>query len=71
MEKFKGGFPPIKYCTDKIELVDKKASTRSRTFSYNINKNINIRQILKDTIYKPLIDIVEDKKDDLEIVDAF
>jgi hypothetical protein len=70
MQKFKGGFPPVKYCPDKVSLGDKKSSTRERLFAPGINKNINIRQILKENVSKPLIDIDEDKKDELEVVEA-
>ena len=70
MEKLKGGFPPIRYCSEIIKPNNKKVSTRIRTFSSGINKNINIRQILKENISKPLIDILEDKNDDLEIIDS-
>jgi hypothetical protein len=70
MEKIKGGFPPIKYCPDKVESGDKKVSTRERLFASQINKNINIRQILKENVSKPLIDISDDKKEELEVVEA-
>jgi hypothetical protein len=69
MENFKGGFPPIKYCSEKIESDNKKVDTKIRTFSSGVNKNINIRQILKENISKPLINILEDKNDYLEIID--
>ena len=69
MEKIKGGFPPIKYCPEKIDMGDKKVSTRERLFVSSINKNINIRQILKENISKPLIDVSEDKEE-IEVVDA-
>ena len=71
MEKIKGGFPPIIYCPEKIDLDGKKNNTRTRTYSYNINKKINIRQILKDNTHKPLININEDKDMDLDIINTY
>lgn len=70
MEKIKGGFPPIIYCPEKIDL-DGKNNTRMRTYSSNINKKINIRQILKDNTHKPLININEDKDMDLDIINTY
>jgi hypothetical protein len=71
MEKIKGGFPPIIYCPEKIDLDGKKVNTRIRTMSSNINKKINIRQILKDNTRKPLININEDNDMDLEIINTY
>jgi hypothetical protein len=70
MQQFKGGFPPIKYCPEKVDTSDKKINTRERLFSSNINKNINVRQILKENVSKPLIEINDDKKDEIEVVDT-
>ena len=70
MQQIKGGFPPIRYCPEKVDTSDKKISTRERLFASNINKNINVRQILKENVSKPLIEINEEKKDEIEVVDA-
>ena len=42
MQQIKGGFPPIRYCPEKVDTSDKKISTRERLFASNINKNITI-----------------------------
>lgn len=75
MDKIKGGFPPIKYCSKKLELINNeevgnKKVSRERLFASNINKNISIRQILNNSVYKPIINISEDKIDDLQIVNV-
>ena len=74
MEKIKGGFPPINYdanknLTDEQKSTDGQKSTRERLFVSNINTNINIRQILKENISKPIFDLNEDK-DELEVLDG-
>ena len=80
MGKIKGGFPPINYIsnensTDKQKSTDEQKSTdgqkskRERFFVSNINTNINIRQILKENISKPIFDLNEDK-DELEVIDG-
>lgn len=74
MEKIKGGFPPINYIsnensTDEQNSTDEKKSTRERLFVSNINTNINIRQILKENVSKPIFDLNEDK-DDLQVIDG-
>lgn len=80
MGKIKGGFPPINYdanknltdekkSTDKKKSTDEKKSTRERLFVSNINTNINIRQILKENVSKPIFDLNEGK-DDLQVVDG-
>lgn len=67
MSKLKGGFPPIKYCPEK-DVENKNKGTRERFYAPKINKNINIRQILKENVKKPLIEI-EQEKEELEVVD--
>ena len=74
MGKIKGGFPPINYdanknLTDEQKSTDGQKSTRERLFVSNINTNINIRQILKENISKPIFDLNEDK-DELEVIDG-
>jgi len=69
-----GGFPPIKYIsnensTDKQKSKDEQKSTRERLFVSNINTNINIRQILKENVSKPIFNLDEDK-DELQVVDG-
>lgn len=71
MEKIKGGFPPIKYCLDIIETSKKKNTNRVRSIPSSINRSVNIKQILNNSIPKLLIDISENKIDDLDIVDTF
>ena len=58
MSKSNGGFPPIKYCVDKESKKEEtNVSTRERYFSSSTKKNINIREILKVSENKPIIDI--------------
>jgi hypothetical protein len=69
-----GGFPPIKYIsnensTDKQKSKDEQKSTRERLFVSNINTNINIRQILKENVSKPIFDL-DENKDELQVVDS-
>lgn len=69
-----GGFPPIKYdanekSTDEQNSTGEKKSTRERLFVSNINTNINIRQILKENVSKPIFNLDEDK-DELQVVDS-
>ena len=75
MEKNKGGFPPIKYCPNIIDTSEKKSNNRTRTIASditrNVNRNVNIKQILNNNIPKLLINISEKKIDDLDIVDTF
>ena len=67
MSTFKGGFPPIRYCSEKIQTTtDKNINTRERLFSSNINKTINIHQILKETKKEPIINI--EPEEELNIV---
>lgn len=72
MLKANGGFPPIRYCPEKNNNKNNNPSntdTRQRLFSSSINKNINIRQILKETVQKPLINIEANNKDQLDVID--
>ena len=69
-----GWFPPIKYIsnenlTDEQKSTGEQKSTRERLFVSNINNNINIRQILKENISKPIFDLNEDK-DELEVIEG-
>lgn len=69
-----GGFPPINYdanenSTDEQNSTGEKKSTRERLFVSNINTNINIRQILKENVSKPIFNLDEDK-DELQVVDG-
>jgi len=69
-KKANGGFPPIRYCPEKaVDKDSKNVNVRERLFAPNINKNINIRQILKESIKKPVIDLDTDKNEDLEVID--
>jgi hypothetical protein len=81
MSKSKGGFPPINYCQEDLKKImsnsdfkpiktqDNIDSTKQRLFAPN--NPINVRQILKDSINKPILktDIIKDE--DLIIVDSF
>jgi hypothetical protein len=66
MSKNNGGFPPIKYCpaNEKIDTTQSSVS-KERLFSAPIKKNINIREILKTSDNKPVIDL-NIKSDELE-----
>jgi hypothetical protein len=71
MSKSNGGFPPIRYCPEKNNSNNpssNNSNSRQRLFSSSINKNINIRQILKETVQKPVID-VNSTKEDLDVID--
>ena len=68
LTKANGGFPPITYCPDKVNNLDKTIKTRERLFANTI-KNINIRQILKENVQKPVIDLESNKDDTLDIID--
>jgi hypothetical protein len=58
-----GGFPPIKYCSQNKDITKSK----ERFFANAPKQNINIRQLLSDSIKKPII-ITEDNKDnELEV----
>ena len=66
-----GGFPPIKYCHDKIK--SKESSTiiqRERSYAPKINNNVNIRQILKKN-NNPIIQIESIKTEKIDIVEDF
>jgi hypothetical protein len=67
--KANGGFPPITYCPDKVNNLDKSVKTRERLFAPITTKNINIRQILKENIQKPVIDLNFNKNEDLDVID--
>lgn len=72
MSKSTGGFPPIRYCPEKNNNKNPSSNdsnnSRQRLFSSSINKNINIRQILKESVQKPIIDI-NSTKEDLDVID--
>jgi hypothetical protein len=70
--KFKnGGFPPINYCpeldTDKTKNI---ISTKERFFANTPRQNINIRQLLNESINKKPLFIPDVVSEDLiEVVD--
>jgi len=71
MSKSNGGFPPIRYCPEKDTNKNppyNNLNSRQRLFSSSINKNINIRQILKESVQKPVINI-DSTKEDLDVID--
>jgi hypothetical protein len=81
MSKANGGFPPINVCLEDLQKImnnneikplktQKTETTKQRLYVPN-NNNINIRQILKDSIVKPIIKTNEIKEEELIIVDSF
>jgi len=63
-----GGFPPIKYCSQNQ---DNTILLKERFFANTIKQNINIRQLLSDSIKKPIF-ITEDSKDnEIEVATDF
>ena len=81
MSKANGGFPPIKICPEDLQKImnnnqikplktQNTETTKQRLYVPN-NNNINIRQILKDSIVKPIIKTNEIKEEELIIVDSF
>ena len=71
MSKTNGGFPPIKYCDEKIKNNENsKTIQRERAYAPTINNNINIRQILKKN-NKPIISTESIKPIKIDIVEDF
>ena len=68
MIKANGGFPPIKYCVDKIKF--DQQGTRERAFAPQLNINVNIREILKKN-NKPTIPLNIKKNTQIDIVEDF
>ena len=69
MSSKNGGFPPIKYCQEKLdEIKEKNTLQKERFFAPKIS-NANIRTILKKNICKPIIDLNE-TKEELDEIDA-
>jgi hypothetical protein len=59
-----GGFPPIRYCDNNQKVVSLQ---KERLFA----PKININKILKNSnSNKPIIDLENKKKEDLDIVDS-
>ena len=63
-----GGFPPITLCSTKTEETSKKEPKEKGFFYSTKTNNINIRDILKKTKNKVIVDVREE--DNLEIVDS-
>ena len=63
-----GGFPPIKLCSQEREPVPKKENKEKGFFYSTKTNNINIRDILKKSRNKIVIDIRQE--DELEIVES-
>jgi len=61
-----GGFPPIKYCSQKKEDL---SQTKERFFANAPRQNINIRQLLAESNKKPII-ITEDSQDELQVASS-
>ena len=63
-----GGFPPIKYCEEKVK--DKDITVKKeRGYQPKMN-NVNIRKILKTKSSTPVIDLDKNKSDKLDTVDT-
>jgi hypothetical protein len=58
-----GGFPPIKYCDNYEKNINLK---KERLFA----PKININKILKTNNNKPIIDLENKKKENLDIIDS-
>jgi hypothetical protein len=65
-----GGFPPIKYCRNLSDSSKNETKTKERFFSNTQKQNINIRQLLSDTVKKPLIITDTVSNDNLEVIDS-
>lgn len=64
-----GGFPPIKYCSQSVPQKKENGSTsKDRFFANAPRQNINIRQLLSDSIKKPIIITDEITDNELEVV---
>lgn len=64
-----GGFPPIKYCSQSGSQKKDNTTTSKERFFANANRqNINIRQLLSDSIKKPIIITDELSDNELEVV---
>jgi len=61
-----GGFPPIKYCEEKVKG---KIVTVQKERGY-APKNIPIRKILKTNSSKPVIDLDKNKSEKLDTVES-
>ena len=65
-----GGFPPIKYINkdnkSKKEDKDNKEFKKERFFAPQVN-NLNIRNILSDSIVKPMIQL---DKNRIEVIES-
>jgi hypothetical protein len=65
-----GGFPPIKYCHEKVKSKESSSTIqRERSYAPKSN-NINIRQILKKND-KPIIPIKTTKTEKIDILEDF
>ena len=64
-----GGFPPLKLCSTKVDKTSKTKETKEKGFFYSTKtNNINIRDILKKTKNKVIVDVREE--DELEIIEG-
>ena len=65
-----GGFPPINYCSNKKKIEEDDTQNKERLFAKAPRQNINIRQLLSNTIKKPIIIKDTLQNDNLEIIDS-
>ena len=63
-----GGFPPIKYCEEKVK--DKDITVKKERGYQSKMNNVNIRKILKTKSSTPVIDLDKNKSDKLDTVDT-
>jgi hypothetical protein len=68
MSNKNGGFPPIKYCQEKINEIKEKNTLQKERFFAPKNNNANIRTILKKNVSKPIIDLNETREELLDEV---
>ena len=64
-----GGFPPIKYCSDKKDKTNTTGG-KERFFSVVPRQNINIRQLLSDNKKIPIIITDNNVEENIEIADT-
>jgi hypothetical protein len=65
-----GGFPPIKYCPE-LDADKTNKNSKERFFANAPRQNINIRQLLTETINKkPLIITDNTPQEELEVISS-
>jgi hypothetical protein len=64
----RGGFPPIKYCPPEVEK--KSDKSKERFFANTVKQNINIRQLLSNSVSKKPLIITESNTNDIDDIDV-